>query len=78
MRNPPCFAPLNISDLEAKRLSASFGVPLTKKLAKYLGHHVLHRGRNENAHRELVEGVHSQLEEWKIKCLSRAGRLMLA
>lgn len=28
------------------RLSSMFRVPLTKKIGKYLGHYVLHRGRN--------------------------------
>lgn len=68
----------NISDMEVMRLSSMFGVPLTKKSGMYLGHHVLHRGRNGDAHRALVEHVQSRLEGWKLKCLSRARRLTLA
>lgn len=57
----------NVPVREAVRLSSLLGVPLTKSFGKYLGHHVLHKGRNGDAHRALVENVHSRLEGWKLK-----------
>lgn len=63
---------------EARRLSGLIGIPLTDCLGKYLGHHVLHKGRNGAGHRALVDKVRSKLEGWKAKCLSRASRLTLA
>lgn len=68
----------NISSLEAKMLSELLEIPLTASLGKYLGHRILHRGRNVEGHRELVEFVQGRLKGWKIKCLSRARRLTLA
>lgn len=52
----------NVSEMEVRRLSQSFGVPLTKRLGKYLGHHVLQVHGNGEAHKELVERVRSRLE----------------
>lgn len=68
----------NVPYTEAKRLSELMGISLTDHLGKYLGHRVVHRGRNTKGHKELVARVHSRLEGWKIKCLSRVGRLTLA
>lgn len=68
----------NVHHEEAKRLSDFLGIPLTECLGKYLGHRVIHRGMNVVGHKELIERVHGRLEGWKIKFLSRAGRLMLA
>lgn len=68
----------NIEETEAKRLSELMGIPITAKLGKYLGHHVRHHGRNGEGHKELVERVNGRLEGWKTRCLSRAGRIMLA
>lgn len=68
----------NVHPLEVKRLSELLGVPLTESLGKYLGHRALYKGINVEGHKELVECVQGRLEGWKIKCLSRAGRLTLA
>lgn len=68
----------NVQAAEAKRLSELVGVPRTDRLGKYLGHHVLHSGRNWEGHRALVDRVQSKLEGWKVKCLLRGGRIMLA
>lgn len=67
MRNHLCS--VLILEVEAMRLSSCFGVPLMKKLGKYLGHYVLHQGRNGVANRELVKWVQSRLEGWKLKLL---------
>lgn len=68
----------NISTAEAERLSTCFGMPLTKKMGKYLGDHVLSGGRNGDVHKDLVDRVRSRLDGWKMRCLSRAGRITLA
>lgn len=68
----------NVAEEVAKNLSEKAGISLTNKLGKYLGHHLLHRGRRKNAHLELVETVKSRLEGWKTRCSTRAGRLTLA
>lgn len=68
----------NVDAAEAKRLSDLLGVSATDCLGKYLGHHVLHRGRNSEGHKALVDRVQSKLDGWKTKCLSKASRLTLA
>lgn len=59
-------------------LSDEVGIPRTCHLGKYLGHHLLHCGRNRDAHVYLVERAKKRLEGWKLRCVSRAGRLTLA
>lgn len=68
----------NIPSAEVERFSTCLGVPLTKKLGKYLGHHVLSSGRNGVAHKDLVERVCSRLDGWQARCLSMVGRITLA
>lgn len=67
----------NIPIVEVERVSAYLAVLLTKKLGKYLGYHVLSRGRNGDAQMEFVNCVCSRLDGWKMQCLSWAGRIML-
>lgn len=43
----------------------------------YLGHQILHQGRNTNGHALLLQKVRDKLSGWKMKCLSRVGRLTL-
>lgn len=68
----------NIPQEEAKRLSDAVGIPLKMEFGKYLGCHMLQKGRNKEAHMELMEHVKGKLQGWKARCLSRAGRLTLA
>lgn len=49
-----------------------------KKVGKYLGHHIAVDGKNKERHKELLQKVHNRIEGWKLKYLSRAGRLTLA
>lgn len=48
------------------------------EFGKYLGYHMLQKGRNKEAHMELLERVRGRLQGWKARCLSRVGRLTLA
>lgn len=71
------FFSLNMPVETAVALSEGVGIPRTCHLGKYLGHHLLHHGRNRDAHMDLVELI-KRMEGWKLRCLSRAGRLTLA
>lgn len=68
----------NVAEMEAERLSGVLGIPSTKKMGKYLGHHIAVDGKNRERHQELLGKVHKRIEGWKLKCLSRAARLTLA
>lgn len=46
----------NISKQGAARLSMALGIPLTKELDKYLGHHLIHRGNNRAPTKILWKG----------------------
>lgn len=72
------FCSPNIPVLEAERLNASLGIPLKKKIERYLGHIIVQDGKNRERHKELLQRVHARFEGWKLNCLSRAGRLTLA
>lgn len=68
----------NVSDIEAERMSCLMGIPRTKKIGKYLGHHIVVDGKNRERLKELLQKVYRKMEGWKLNCLSRAGRLTLA
>src|SRR4051812_20583421 len=72
------FVSPNISEHDAARLSANMGIPLTSKMGCYMGHQLVHRGRNSNSHNRLLQRVKVKLDRWKAKCLSRACRITLA
>lgn len=72
------FFSLNVPEANAIALSEGVGLPRTCNLGKNLGHHLLHRGRNKDAHVDLVERVKKRLEGWKLRCLSRTRRFTLA
>lgn len=72
------FVSPNISEHEALRLGSSMGIPLTLDLGCYLGHYLVHWGKNINGYRILLQKVKDKLDGWKAKCLSRAGRITLA
>lgn len=59
-------------------LSELLGIPLTEDLGCYLGHQLLHKGRNSSKQGDIIDRVRGKLEGWKSRCLSRAGRLTLA
>lgn len=60
----------NVSEHVAPRLSSGMGIPLTKDLGFYLGHHLVHRVRNNKGHNKLLQRVRDRLDGWKTKCLS--------
>lgn len=72
------FFSTNVAEVEAERLSNVLGIPRTKNIGKYLGHHAAVDGKNRERHQELLGKVHKRIEGWKLKCLSRASRLTLA
>lgn len=53
---------MNVTEEEATRLSNIVEVPLKMQLGKYLRHQMLHKGRNRDAHRELLEFFKGRLE----------------
>lgn len=59
-------------DEEADGLSACLDVPIVKHLIKYWGHNNVHRGKNSEMHKALLQHVGNRVEGWKIKCLFRA------
>lgn len=52
----------NVDEHKAHSLSASLGIPLTKEIGRYLGHYILHSGRNNTGHAKLLEKVKNKLE----------------
>lgn len=67
----------NVPEEEALRLSWVMGIPLKKMVGKYLGHHIVLKGRDKEMHNDLPKRIHSKIDWWKLKCLSNAGRLTL-
>lgn len=67
------FCSSNVSDEEAGRLSNVLGIPLAKKIGKYLGHHIVMDGKNRERYKEPLQKVQSKIECWKLKYLSRLG-----
>lgn len=68
----------NVSDKKGGRLCLAMGIHMTKKIGKYLGHHIVLTGRDRERHRDLLKRIQSKVEGWKLKCLSRDGQLTLA
>lgn len=68
----------NLSEQVMERLNTRMGIKRTRDLGKYLGHQILHHGRNNQANKLLLERVQGRLDGWKSRCLSKAGRLTLA
>lgn len=50
----PLFVSPNIHQRVAEDISMSLGIPLTANLSRYLGHHLMHRGRSSCREGELV------------------------
>lgn len=72
------FCSPNVCEQVATKLSLDMGIPLTADLGRYLGHQLIHQGRNNSGHAKLLQRVRDKLDGWKTKCLSRAGRITLA
>lgn len=54
------------------------GILLTKYLGRYLGYEIIHHGSNKKLHEKILQKLNGRLEGWKVKCVSRAGRITLA
>lgn len=63
----------NVVEQEAEALCRRMGVPRTTELGRYLGHHLVQKGRNRYGYSEIIQKVKDKLDGWKSKCLSRAG-----
>lgn len=68
----------NVTKEEAVDLSNRLRVPRTDDLGKYLGYNLLYGGRNTKAPWELLQKATLHLLGWKLRCLSKVGRLTLA
>lgn len=53
-------------------------VPRTTNLGKYLGFRLVHGGRNNINPQEVLQKATQCFSGWKIRCLSKAGRITLA
>lgn len=67
-----------IQSMEAKRLSTLMGIPVRNKIGKYLGHIIIQDGNNRERHKDILQWIQSRVDGWKLKSLSKAGRLTLA
>lgn len=72
------FFPSNVPEEEAMRLSGIMGIPVKKTIGKYLGHYIVLKGRERIRHNEILKRINNKIDGWKLKCLSKAGRLTLA
>lgn len=72
------FFSLNVSTVMAQWLSGRLGIPPTDALGKYLGCHLLHKGRSNALSRDIIQKSEAKLSGWKLRCLSKAGRITLA
>lgn len=68
----------NVHEDVAQQLSAMMGIPMRREAGRYLGHHIVVRGRDREWHRDLLLHIQRRVAGWKLHCLSRAGRLTLA
>lgn len=59
-------------------MSQRLGIPLTEDLGKYLGTQILHKGKAKAVSRSLLERAKNKVAGWKLRYLSKAGRLTLA
>lgn len=64
----------NVSQDLAQALSTRLGIPLTKKMGKYLGTPSLEKRVNRNTYNEVLERIQ---QSWKSRCLFMAGRVTL-
>lgn len=69
---------LNIFEKVVAFLSSRLGIPRTDELDKYLGFQLLHSGRNIRTQKELVLKARNKMAIWKLKCLSKVGRITMA
>lgn len=53
----------NITDSEAEKLRGVLGIPRSKKMGKYLGHHVAVDDKNRERHMELIRKVQKRVED---------------
>ena len=70
------FSPNTLSETK-EEIVQLLGINETSNLGKYLGFPILHKGRCRNDFQFVVEKVKAKLVDWKTKCLSPAGRLVL-
>lgn len=59
------FVSPNLSDQVAGGMCASMGIPWTLDMGCYLGHQLIHKGRNTMRHNRLLQRVKDRLEGWR-------------
>lgn len=59
-------------------MSQWLGFPSTEDLGRYLGTQIMHKGKVKDVSRSLLERAINKVAGWKLRCLSKAGRLTLA
>lgn len=70
------FFSTNIPVELSHQITNVIGVPPTNDLDKYLGHSLAHDGRNKTPMEQLQKAT-KRLSGWKLRRLSRAGRITL-
>ena len=70
------FSP-NVSRRQKRFICRKMGMTSTKNLSRYLGFPLLTQGKSRDAYNFIVERVQNKLAGWRIKLLSRVGKLVL-
>lgn len=72
------FSPLKFNKEEVTRISMEAGIPITDDLGWYLGTQLVHHRHDKVLCNHLIKRYKKKMNGWKAKCLSLAGRIMLA
>ena len=70
------FSP-NVTSRRARGICRRMGIAATTNLGKYLGFPIIYQGRVGNAYNFVVNKIQNKLAGWRLKLLSKAGKLVL-
>ena len=68
---------LNVTEMRKETICRKLRIRATQNLGRYLGFPLFHQGKNRDAFNFAIEKVHNKLSGWKLKFLSKAGKLVL-